>query len=140
MSFRRFSAALVVCTGGLLFNASTAGAHAAGEEIVTPRFAHALPNVPGKSLTTLVVDFPPGAKAQPHRHGQAFVYAYVLKGSVRSRLDNEAARVYRTGDDWFEPPGARHPMTENVSRTQPARLLVVFVANTGDLLKTPDQP
>jgi quercetin dioxygenase-like cupin family protein len=86
------------------------------------------------------VDFAPGAKARPHRHGQAFVYAYVLKGAVRSALDDGAPTTYRAGDNWFEPPGARHPLTENASRTQAARLLVVFVANTGDALKTPDQP
>lgn len=130
----------LACTGGMLSHAPTAGAHEAGEEAVSPKFTQALPNVPGKTLTTLIVDFPPGSKAKPHRHGEAFVYAYVLEGSVRSALNDEAARVYRSGDNWSEPPGARHPLTENASRTQPARLLVVFVANTGDALKIPDQP
>lgn len=141
MPFRRSAALLTVaCAGGLLSHVLPAGAHEAGEETVSPRFTQALPNVPGKTLTTVVVDFAPGAKAKPHRHGEAFVYAYVLKGSVRSALNDEAPRLYRTGDNWFEPPGARHPVTENASRTQSARLLVMFVANTGDALKTPDQP
>jgi quercetin dioxygenase-like cupin family protein len=130
----------IACAGALLFHVPPASAHGAGEETVSPKFTQALPNAPGKTFSTLIVEFPPGSKAQPHRHGQAFVYAYVLNGAVRSRLDDEAPRVYRTGDNWFEPPGARHLLTENVSRTQPARLLVVFVANTGDALKTPDQP
>jgi quercetin dioxygenase-like cupin family protein len=82
----------------------------------------------------------PSKTRRPHRHGQAFVYAYVLKGAVRSALDDGPPSTYRAGDNWFEPPGARHPLTENASRTQAARLLVVFVANTGDALKTPDQP
>lgn len=141
MPLRRSAVVLALaCTGGLLVHAPPVAAHEGGEETVSPKFTQALPNVPGKTFTTLIVDLPPGSKAQPHRHGQAFVYAYVLKGSVRSALNDEAPRVYRTGDNWFEPPGARHPLTENASRTQPARLLVVFVANTGDALKTPDQP
>jgi quercetin dioxygenase-like cupin family protein len=124
----------------LAAHALPADAHGAGEETVSPKFTQALANVPGKTLTTLIVEFPPGAKAKPHRHGEAFVYAYVIEGSVRSALNDEAPRVYRTGDNWFEPPGARHPLTENASRSHRARLLVVFVANTGDALKTPDQP
>lgn len=133
---------LSVCLAGAagLFHAAPAAAHEPVEETASLKFTQALPNAPGKTFSTLVVDFAPGAKARPHRHGQAFVYAYVLKGAVRSALDDGSPTTYRTGDNWFEPPGARHPLTENASRTQAARLLVVFVANTGDALKTPDQP
>lgn len=133
-------AMFLACGGALLCQAPGAAAHEAAEETASPKFMQALPNVPGKTFSTLIVDFSPGAKARPHRHGQAFVYAYVLKGAVRSALDDGPPQTYRAGDNWFEPPGARHPLTENASRTQPARLLVVFVANTGDALKTPDQP
>jgi len=35
-------------------------------ETVTPNFQHAIPNIPGKSLTAVVVDYPPGA-ASPRR-------------------------------------------------------------------------
>jgi quercetin dioxygenase-like cupin family protein len=132
--------AALACAACLLAHAQLANAHAPVEEIATPQFTQPMPNAPGKTFTTVIVDFPPGSRAHPHRHGQAFVYAYVLKGAVRSRLDDEAPQVYRTGGYWFEAPGARHPLTENASRTQPARLLVVFVANTGDALRTPDQP
>lgn len=135
--------AIAVClagAGALLCHAPRATAHEAVEETASLKFTQALPNAPGKSLSTLIVDFAPGAKARPHRHGDAFVYAYVLKGAVRSALDDGPPTTYRAGDDWFEPPGARHPLTQNASRTQTARLLVVFVANTGDALKTPDHP
>lgn len=109
-------------------------------ETIAPVFQHDLPNVPGKSFTVIEVDFAAGSKADPHRHGQAFVYAYVLSGVVRSQLAGKPARTYRAGDGWFEPPGARHLLTENVSRTKPARLLVTFIANTGEPLKTADHP
>ena len=74
----------------------------------------------------------------PHRHGSAFVYAYVLQGTVRSRLAGEPVRTYHQGQNWFEQPGAHHLLTENASRTEPARLLVVFVADTGAKLKVDD--
>ena len=107
-------------------------------EQIKPVFQHDLPAAVGKALTVVEVVFAPGTKADPHRHGQAFVYAYVLSGSIRSQLAGEPARTYHTGESWFEPPGARHLLTENVSRTAPARLLVAFIANPGDPLKIPD--
>ncbi|WP_207621099.1 cupin domain-containing protein [Streptosporangium minutum] len=100
----------------------------------------ALPNIKGKTFTSTIVNFPPTARATPHRHGNAFVYAYVLKGEVRSRLDGEPVRTYRQGENWVEQPGAHHVLTENTSRTQPAKLLVIFISDTGDKLKVDDRP
>jgi quercetin dioxygenase-like cupin family protein len=113
-------------------------AAAASAEEVKPLFQQALPNIEGKTFTAAEVDFAPGSKADPHRHGQAFVYAYVLEGSVRSQLGGESPRDYHEGQGWSEPPGAVHVLTENLSLSKPARLLVVFVSNTGDPLKTPE--
>ncbi|WP_240634659.1 MULTISPECIES: cupin domain-containing protein [Streptomyces] len=98
-----------------------------------------LPNVRGKTFTSEVVDFPPSARAVPHRHGEAFVYAYVLEGTVRSQLDNEPVRTYRVGEHWVEPPNSFHALTENASSTERAKLLAVIVSNTGDPTKV-DEP
>ncbi|MEU8386098.1 cupin domain-containing protein [Streptosporangium sp. NPDC048865] len=102
---------------------------------LTPLLRQPLPNVEGKTFTSAIVDFPPGARAVPHRHGQAFLYAYVLEGAVRSRLDDEPVRTYRRGEDWVEPPGVHHVLAENVSRTEPAKLLVIFISDPGEKLK-----
>ena len=109
-------------------------------ETLTPLLEQALPNVQGKTFTSAIVDFPPGARAVPHRHGEAFVYAYVLEGTVRSQLGGEPVRTYHQGENWVEPPGAHHVLTENTSRTEPAKLLVVFISNTGDKIKVDDPP
>jgi quercetin dioxygenase-like cupin family protein len=94
--------------------------------------------VPGKTFTSAIVTFPPAARAVPHRHGDAFVYAYVLEGAVSSQLEGQPARVYHQGENWSEPPGAHHLATENTSSTAPAKLLVVFIAPTGAQLKVDD--
>ncbi len=107
-------------------------------ETLNPLIEQALPNVPGKTFTSAVVEFPPGARAAPHRHGNAFIYAYVLDGTVRSQVDNSPVTEYHQGQNWVEQPGAHHVLTENTSQTEPARLLVVFVSNTGDKLKVDD--
>jgi quercetin dioxygenase-like cupin family protein len=109
-------------------------------ETLSPLLKQALPNVKGKTFTSAIVNFPPAARAVPHRHGNAFVYAYVLEGTVRSRLGGEPVRTYRQGQNWVEPPGAHHVLTENTSHTQPAKLLVIFISDTGDKLKVDDPP
>jgi quercetin dioxygenase-like cupin family protein len=109
-------------------------------ETLKPRLQMALPNVAGKTFTAATVDFPPAARAAPHRHGKAFVYAYVLHGTVASRLEGKPVRTYHRGENWVEPPGAHHVLTKNTSRTKPAKLLVVFISNTGDKLKIDDPP
>lgn len=101
-------------------------------ETITPAFAAALPNVPGKTLTAIVVDYPPGAKSFPHRHGQAFVVGYVLEGEIRSQVNNGESRVFHAGEHWTEAPGVHHTVSENASDTAPAKLLAIFVADSKD--------
>ncbi len=84
------------------------------------------------------VDFAPGGRAAPHRHGQAFLFAYVLQGTIRSQLEGQPVQTFVAGQSWPEPPGSHHVLTENPSATEPAQLLVVFVADTGAELKTND--
>jgi len=53
-------------------------------------------------------------------------------------VNDSETRVYRAGESWSEPPGALHSVSRNASQTEPARLLAVFVLNTGDTpLTTP---
>ncbi|MEV6904030.1 cupin domain-containing protein [Amycolatopsis sp. NPDC051372] len=92
----------------------------------------------GKTFTSVGVDFPPGARALPHRHGDAFVDAYVLEGTVRSQLEGKPVSTFRQGENWTEQPGVHHVLTENTSSTKRARLLVVFVADPGAELKVDD--
>ena len=93
-----------------------------------------LPNVPGKSITAIVVSYAPGAKSVKHHHAGS-VLAHVLSGEVRS--ENSAtgpAKVYRAGETFFEPPGSTHLISENASTTEPASLLAIFVADDGTRL------
>lgn len=106
---------------------------AAPVETVTPTFSHDIPNVPGKSLIAALVTYPPGGASPAHTHApSAFIYAYVLSGEIRSQVDGAPVRIYRPGESWFEAPGAHHTVSENASRTKPAKLLAVFVVNSGD--------
>ena len=55
-----------------------------------------------------------------HRHGEAFVYAFVLEGTMRSKLDDTPASTYRQGENWVEQPGAHHVLRENTSQSERA--------------------
>jgi quercetin dioxygenase-like cupin family protein len=109
-------------------------------ETVTVAADKPIPNVPGKRLVSLIVEYPPGASSEAHRHARsAFIYAHVLSGEIQSAIDGEPARAYRAGESWFENPGAHHRVSANASDTVPARLLAVFIVDTGDDdLTTPD--
>jgi quercetin dioxygenase-like cupin family protein len=111
---------------------------ATAQTMWSPLLQRALPNVGGKTFTSVVVEFPPGAGAAPHRHGAAFVWAYVLAGTIRVKLNDEPIRTCRGGESWFEEPGTHHALAQNASTTKPAKLLAVFISNTGDPLKVDD--
>jgi quercetin dioxygenase-like cupin family protein len=101
-----------------------------------PVVAERLPNVPGHSLTAVVVDLAPGGRSPPHRH-PGFVFAYVLSGTVRSQLGDGPAVDYRAGQSWVEPPGTLHSLTQNPSPTEAASLLAVWVNEDGAELLVP---
>jgi quercetin dioxygenase-like cupin family protein len=102
-------------------------------ETIRPIDREQLPNVPGKDLIAIEVLFPPGAASVPHFHPKtAFVYAYVISGVIVSAVNHEKPRAYRAGEGWHEAPGAFHRLTRNGSRTQPARLLAIFIADNGE--------
>jgi quercetin dioxygenase-like cupin family protein len=98
-------------------------------ETVAPAFSYPIANTAGKTLSALVVNYAPGTTTPAHRHGQSFVVAYVLEGSIRSKVGNGKETVYRAGESWAEKPGAHHVMSENASSTEPAKLLAIFVAD-----------
>lgn len=124
------------CTAMAVGMAVPAIAHGSAET-VTPNFRHAIPNIPGKSLTAVVVDYPPGAASPAHRHASsAFIYAYVVSGDIESQVDDGPKRVYHAGESFFEAPGALHRVSRNASATKPAKLLAVFVADSNDTALT----
>lgn len=121
-----------ILAAGAIILAATIPVHASEsiklQETVTPVFDRELPNVPGKSLMAVEVLYPPGAASPSHTHPKsAFIYAYVLSGEILSAVDNEEPRLYRAGEGWHEVPGAHHRVSQNASKTEPAKLLAIFV-------------
>jgi quercetin dioxygenase-like cupin family protein len=100
---------------------------------VTVVFDHALPNVPGKSMKGVLVEYQPGGSSPAHTHPKsAFIYATVLEGEIRSKVNDGPEKVYRPGENFAELPGDHHGVSANNSKTRPARLLAVFVVDTNE--------
>jgi quercetin dioxygenase-like cupin family protein len=133
-----------LCAAALVaVSAFTASAHDASDNKskVTLVYDQALPNVPGKSIRGVLVEYAPGGSSPAHLHPpSAFIYATVLQGAIRSQVNDGPVKTYRTGESFSEFPGDRHAVSANASDTEPARLLAVFIVNTDEtVLTTPYQ-
>jgi quercetin dioxygenase-like cupin family protein len=96
-------------------------------------FDHILPNVPGKSMKGVLVEYQPGGSSPAHTHPKsAFIYATVLEGEIRSKVNEGPEKVYRAGENFAELPGDHHGVSANNSKTRRARLLAVFVVDTDE--------
>jgi quercetin dioxygenase-like cupin family protein len=120
------------CAAVALATATMSAAHGVGEK-VTPNFEQAIPNIPGKSLITVVVDYAPGGVSPAHTHAKsAFIFGYVLSGGIESQVNDGPRKVFRSGESFYETPGSLHSVCRNASNTNPAKLLAGFVVDTDD--------
>jgi hypothetical protein len=84
---------------------------------VTLVYQHELPNVPGKSIKGVLVEYGPGGYSPGHTHAKsAFIYATVLEGAIRSQVND--GPVTTTRPDRASPSC---PATATVSAPMPAR-------------------
>ena len=100
---------------------------------VTVVYQHELPNVPGKSMKGMLVEYGPGGYSPGHTHAKsAFIYATVLEGAMRSQVNDGPVTTYTAGQSFSELPGDRHGVSANASKTKPCKLLAVFVVDTNE--------
>jgi quercetin dioxygenase-like cupin family protein len=123
--------ALLLFVGVTLLSANVAAENTAPAVKISKIFDRELPNVPGKSMRAVLVEYGPGAASPSHRHpASAFIYATVLEGEIRSKVNDAPDHVYKAGETWTEVPGDHHQVSANASATKPARLLAIFVVDT----------
>ncbi|WP_226575675.1 cupin domain-containing protein [Acuticoccus sediminis] len=123
----------ILVGAGILLLPAAASADSPENAAVKVVYDQPLPNVPGKSMRGVVVEYAPGGSSPAHTHpDSAFIYATVLEGAIRSAVNGGPVTVYRAGDSWSEFPGDHHSVSENASATEPARLLAVFVLDTDE--------
>lgn len=81
----------------------------------------------------MLVEYPPNGATPPHRHGGASVSAYVIRGSVLNKMNNDPMKVIEHGGSWYEAPGCHHRISANASQTEPASFFVTFVIDSDTL-------
>lgn len=132
---KRMGAGIVMAMG----LAASAGAQAPARRPLD--FDHVIPNIPGKSVKTVVVNYGPGQASPAHAHSKsAFIVGYVLEGEILSAVNGQTPKVYRKGEYFTEDPGDHHTSSANASKTSPAKLLAIFIVDTKDSTLTTPLP
>lgn len=96
-------------------------------------FDQVIPNIPGKSLKAVVVEYGPNGETPAHTHAKsAFIFAYVLEGAIESQVNNRPVKTYTSGQSFSENPGDFHAISKNASGDTNAKLLAVFVVDSAE--------
>jgi quercetin dioxygenase-like cupin family protein len=95
-----------------------------------------LAGVPGRELSMITVEYPPGGTDPVHtHHAQAVVY--VLEGSIVMQVKGGAPVTLAPGQIFYEGPDDVHIVGRNASHTAPARFLVFLVKDKGAPILVP---
>jgi len=118
--------ATIAATAAATVTAAAAPSDAVVVSLITERLA----DTPGKELDMITVEYPPGGSSSPHRH-DAYVLVYVLEGTVEMQVRGQKLVTLRAGESFLERPDDIHEVSRNVSRSKPAKLLVVALKTAG---------
>jgi quercetin dioxygenase-like cupin family protein len=91
---------------------------------------------PGRELSMITVEYPPGGSDPVHtHHAQALVY--VLEGSIVMQVKGGAPMTLGPGQTFYEGPDDVHVVGRNASQTAPAKILVFLVKDKGAPILVP---
>lgn len=93
---------------------------------VKPVLTQALPDLPGREVSMLTVEYPPGGESKSHSHA-ANTFVYVLEGHLVMAVNGGKEVTIGPGETFYESPTDVHSTSRNASATAPARFLVFFV-------------
>jgi quercetin dioxygenase-like cupin family protein len=120
----------------LLALSLTGGTLAAQGPKITSLLSRDLAGAPGKELSMITVEYPPGASDPAHTH-HAQVMVYVLEGSVVMQVKGKSPITLMPGQTFYEEPDDVHVVARNASHTASAKFLVFFVKDKGAPLLVP---
>jgi quercetin dioxygenase-like cupin family protein len=106
---------------------------------VTPLMKQAIPEYPGHEVTMITLDIPPGGGSGPHRHPGHHTFGYVLDGAYKIKVEDGPERVLHKGESFYEAPGQLHAVSQNASTTEPAKVLVLQLMESGKPTTVPEK-
>lgn len=98
-----------------------------------------LADLPGREVRITLLDRAPGATSPPHRHPGHHTFGYVIEGTYEFAINGEPPRLLKTGDVFYEPPGALHSTSRNPSSDKPTKIVVFMVADQNNPSTVPAQ-
>ena len=101
-----------------------------------PLLTRDLAGLAGKEAVMLTVEMAPGQASKPHRH-DANVFVYVLEGTLTMQVKGGAPVTLHPGDTYYESPTDVHTVSQNASKTEPAKFLVFIVKDKGTPVTRP---
>jgi quercetin dioxygenase-like cupin family protein len=125
-----------VLVGAILFTTTALQAKAADQVKVSDLMTKDLVNLPGKEVTMITVDYPPGGADPVHRHN-ASAFVYVLEGTIVMQIKGGEKVTLPPGDTFYEGPEGIHLVGKNASDTKPAKFLVFLVNYKGAPIRVP---
>ena len=102
----------------------------AQEPTITSLMSKDLPNLAGKEVLMITVEYPPGGADPIHRHN-APAFVYVLEGSIVMQVKGEKEVTLTPGQTFYEAPDAVHLVGRNASNAKPAKFLVFLIKEKG---------
>jgi quercetin dioxygenase-like cupin family protein len=106
---------------------------------VTPLMKQVIADFPGHEVTMITLDIPPGGGSSPHRHPGHHTFGYVLEGTYKIKIDDGPETSLMKGQTFYEAPGQLHAVSRNASDTEPAKVLVVMLAESGKPVTVPER-
>jgi quercetin dioxygenase-like cupin family protein len=103
-----------------------------------PVFTQELPplSLNGWQMTAVEITYAPGQSSAAHKH-PGFVFAYVIEGDLRIKLDGGTETTYHAGQMFYEQPGSVHRVSANASETKSCRFLAMIFAENGKQIVEP---
>jgi quercetin dioxygenase-like cupin family protein len=98
----------------------------AQEAAVKPLISKDLPELPGKEVSMITVEYPPGSTDPIHRHN-AHAFVYVLEGTIVMQVKGGKEVTLTPGQTFYEGPDDVHVVGRNASNTKPAKFVVFFI-------------
>lgn len=120
--------ALLFLVPGTLMAQQPAARGQAPHAAVTSLTSKDLPELPGKEVLMITVDYPPGTVDPIHRHN-AHAFVYVLEGSIIMQVKGGKEVTLTPGQTFYEGPDDVHVVGRNASSSKPAKFVVFFIKN-----------
>jgi quercetin dioxygenase-like cupin family protein len=129
-TWRLRAAAMAVVPSLLLLTVVDIARADESPKAIPPLMTRDLAGIPGKEAIVLTVEYGPGESSRPHRH-DANVFVYVLEGTITMQVKGGPAVTLHPGQTYYESPSDIHTISENASKTAPAKILVFIVKDKG---------